>query len=98
MIPSHEVRAKVLQVQTGFFLDRALVGPDSFEIQFIVKIPFEVIGTVHHGARIFLWSGVGGARETLATTFTVEDDPDASFYLAPSPFACWFSQRAARPH
>jgi hypothetical protein len=84
MILSEEGRAKVLQLQSGFFLDRALVGPDRFEIQFIVKAPFEIITAVHHGSKMFLWSGPAGDRDrgTLAATFTVEDDRDASFYLS----------------
>jgi hypothetical protein len=72
------------RVLTGFFLDRALVGLETFEVQFIVKAPFEIIGAVRHGAKIFLWAGVAGPKDrvTVAASFTVEDDPDASFYLS----------------
>jgi hypothetical protein len=48
MILSHEGRAKLLQLQTGFFLDRALVGPNTYEVQFIVKAPFEIIAAARH--------------------------------------------------
>jgi hypothetical protein len=84
MILSEEARATVLQLESGFFLDRALVGPDRFEVQFIVKASFEIISAVRHGSKMFLWSGLAGDRDRviLAATFTVEDDRDASFYLS----------------
>jgi hypothetical protein len=84
MILSQEGRAKLLELQTGFFLDRALVGPQTLEVQIIVKAPHEIIGAVLHGAKMFLWTGVAGPKGQgiLAATFTVEDDPDASFYLS----------------
>lgn len=83
IIPSENLHKYLLVVSHGIFFEPVNIGTKHYRIDLVAKLPTEIIKFISVGSSIFLSIKLVPIRNcfALCTTFAVEDDPEAMFYI-----------------